>query len=224
MHLRTLLLAAAAPFALAACSQSSAPEQSASTENEAPSAQAEAGAIQSDAISGVYTPDPFHRYITFSYQHQGYSHPYLRWREWTGELNWDADAPENSSVSVTIDVNSVDSGVDAFDGHLASANFFDAENYPEITFVSTKVEKTGANTGKITGDLTIKDVTKPVTLDVVFNKGGFDERGNSYKLGFSGVASVKRSDFGVGAYVPIVGDEVDIVIETEWLMPAPDSE
>jgi len=93
------------------------------------------------------------------------------------------------------------------------------ENHPEITFVSTNVEKTGDTTGKITGDLTIKGVTKPTMLDVVFNQGAFDERNNRYKLGFSGKTTVKRSDYGVDLYAPTVSDEVEIVIETEFLMP-----
>ena len=222
MKLRTVVLASAAVFALAACGQ--APDSSGDASSESANAQQAADAVQSDAISGVYTPDGNHRYITFSYLHQGFSYPWLRWRDWSGELDWNAGAPEESSVNVVIDVASIDSGVDEFDGHLVSDQWFDAAQYPEITFVSTNVEKTGANTGKITGDLTIKDITKPVTLDVVFHKGAYQERGNSYKLGFSGKTTVKRSDFGVGAYVPAVGDDVDIVIETEWVMPAPATE
>lgn len=230
MKFKTVVFAGAAALALAACGQSGSTgaAESASTEAastaETASAQQAADAVQSDAISGVYTPDPAHRYITFSYLHQGFSHPWLRWRNWTGELDWNADAPEKSSVSVTIDVNSIDSGVDEFDGHLVSENWFNAAQYPQITFVSTGVEKTGANTGRITGDLTIKGVTKPVTVDVVFHKGAYQERANNYKLGFSGKTTVKRTDFDVGAYVPMVGDDVDIVIETEWVMAAPAGE
>ena len=89
------------------------------------------------------------------------------------------------------------------------------------SIVSTNVEKTGANTGKINGDLTIKGITKPVTLDVTFRKGAYEERGNVYKLGFSGKTEINRSEWGLGAYVPVVSDEVDIVIETEWTMAAP---
>ncbi len=221
MKLRHYAFAGAAIFALAACGQSA--ETNAAGQpaaNETASAQQDAEAADFEAVSGEYTPDPKHRYITFSYFHQGYSHPWVRWRDWTGTLNWDADAPENSSVSVTIDVASVDSGVDEFDGHLVSENWFNAAAHPEITFVSTDVEKTGANTGKITGDLTIKGITKPVTLDVVFHKGAYEQRGNYYKLGFSGETTLKRSDFDLGAFVPVVSDEVDVVIETEWTMQA----
>lgn len=175
---------------------------------------------QTDAKSGTYTTDDGHRYITFSYSHAGFSNPWLRWRDWTGTLDWNAEDPAASSVNVVINAESIDTGVDVFDGHLKDDRFFDVANHPEITFVSTSVEKTGDNTGEITGDLTIKGTTKPVTLDVVFNKGEYDQRNNRYKLGFSGKTTVKRSDYGVDLFAPVVSDEVDIIIETEFLMPA----
>ncbi|MEM9616483.1 MAG: YceI family protein [Pseudomonadota bacterium] len=175
---------------------------------------------QTDAKSGTYMTDDGHRYITFSYSHAGFSNPWLRWRDWTGTLDWNAEDPAASSVNVVINAESIDTGVDVFDGHLKDDRFFDVANHPEITFVSTSVEKTGDNTGEITGDLTIKGTTKPVTLDVVFNKGEYDQRNNRYKLGFSGKTTVKRSDYGVDLFAPVVSDEVDIIIETEFLMPA----
>ncbi len=175
---------------------------------------------QTDAKSGTYTTDDGHRYITFSYSHAGFSNPWLRWRDWTGTLDWNAEDPAASSVNVVINAESIDTGVDVFDGHLKDDRFFDVANHPEITFVSTSVEKTGDNTGEITGDLTIKGTTKPVTLDVVFNKGEYDQRNSRYKLGFSGKTTVKRSDYGVDLFAPVVSDEVDIIIETEFLMPA----
>jgi polyisoprenoid-binding protein YceI len=175
---------------------------------------------QSDAASGTYKAQETHRYITFSYEHLGYSNPWLRWRDWDATLEWNAEDPEASSISVVIDVNSIDSGVDVFDGHLKSDRFFDAENYPEITFVSTAINQIDETTGSMTGDLTIRDVTKPVTLDVVFNKGDFNARDNEYKLGFSAKTSVNRSDFGIDYAVPVVGDTVNVVIEAEFVMPA----
>ncbi|MEM8771066.1 MAG: YceI family protein [Pseudomonadota bacterium] len=172
------------------------------------------------AVSGVYEVDQTHRYIAFDYLHQGYSRPVLRWRDWDATLNWDAADPTKSSVEVTIDANSIDSGVDVFDGHLRGEQFFDVENHPTITFASTSLEKTGETTGKMTGDLTIKGVTKPVTLDVTLNRAAFEQRGNVYKIGFSAEGVVKRSDFGVDAYTPFVGDEVNLNIQTEFEMPA----
>ncbi len=192
-----------------------------SQSNSASEAGVEAAApIAFEAASGEYKPDERHRYITFSYLHQGYSRPSVRWRTWDAVLDWDAENPEASSVSVTIDATSVDSGVDVFDGHLQGENFFDTANHPEITFESTSLSRTGDTTGTMTGDLTIKGVTKPVTLDVAFNKGAFEERGNAYKLGFSAKTSVNRSEFDMSYLVPAISDQVDIVIEAEFVMPA----
>jgi polyisoprenoid-binding protein YceI len=224
MAFRHLFLAGAAAFALAACGEQKTTQSAAAPTTEAASAQQAAEAVEFNAPSGEYATDPSHRYITFTYVHQGYSEPWLRWRDWTGTLDWNAEDPSASSVSVTINADAIDSGVDVFDGHLKGENFFDTANHPEITFVSTSVEKTGANTGTIAGDLTIKGITKPATLNAVFNKGQFEERGGIYKLGFSATTSVNRSDFGMDYAVPIVSDQVDIVIETEWAMPAPANE
>ncbi len=168
------------------------------------------------APSGLYNTDAGHRYITFTYLHQGFSSPYLRWNDWDGELNWNAENPEASSIAVTIDAASIDSGVDEFDNHLKSADFFEVEKFPSITFESTEVKMTGPNTGVVTGDLTIRDQTKPVAVDVTFNKAAYVDRAEAHKIGFSGKTTLLRSDFGVGRYAPVVGDEVTIIIETEF--------
>jgi len=218
MNKLAISLTLTAALALASCGES-ANGQSASSPDET-SLVREVNIQEFDAISGTYITDPEHRYITFTYSHLGYSTPYLRWRDWTGTLDWDADAPENSSITVTIDVNSIDSGVDRFDDHLRSDDWFDADVHPEITFVSTSVERTGDATGKITGDLTIKGITKPLILDAVFNKAAYEDRAKAFKLGFSATGTVKRSDYGVDAYTPFVPDEVELIIETEFVMPA----
>ena len=212
MNFRQIILPLSGVAALSACSQ---PANGQGSE-----ASAETAAVQDfGAISGTYQSEERHRYITFSYSHFGYSRPHVRWRDWDATLEWNAEDPAASSVSVTIDVHSADSGVDVFDGHLTGDSFFDAENFGEITFVSTAIERTGDTTGLITGDLTIKDVTKAVTLDAKFNNGAFEERNSRYKIGFSATAQVNRSDFGLGAYAPGVSEEVDIVIEAEFIMP-----
>lgn len=172
------------------------------------------------AKSGAYAPDPNHRHILFSYAHQGYSTSYVRWRDWTGTLNWNAEKPEKSSVSITINAAKVDSGVDLFDEHLRGERFFDTANHPTITFASRSLKQTAPNAGVMTGDLTIKGVKKPVTLDVVLNKAAFEQRGNLYKLGISATGKVKRSDWGLDAAIPFVGDEVSIIIEAEFQQPA----
>lgn len=172
------------------------------------------------APSGTYDVDKGHAYIVFTYVHQGYSKPLLRWRDWASSLTWDNENPENSSVSVDIKTAKIDTGVDIFDEHLRAGNWFDAENHPDISFKSTSVTKSSDTAGTLTGDLTIKGVTKPVTLDVVFNKAGFSQRSNAHKLGFSATGSLKRSDWGLGNYAPSVGDNVDLTIEAEYEMKA----
>lgn len=169
----------------------------------------------SGAPAGEYSLDKGHGYITFSYLHQGFSKPYLRFNDWDSTLNWNPENPENSSVNVTIQTGSIDSMVAKFDTHLKSADMFDVEAYPTATFTSTSINRTGGNTGTITGDLTMKDVTKPITLDVVFNKAG-ETRGGGHKVGFSGTAQLKRSEWNLGYAVPHVGDDVDLVIEVEY--------
>lgn len=171
------------------------------------------------AVSGEYKTDYKHRYITFSYDHFGLSQPLLRWRDWDAVLDWNAENPVASSVSVTIDAASADSGVDEFDEHLRGAQFFDVENHPTITFVSTSLEKTGEDTGTITGDLTIKGHTKSITLNVQMNTAFYDERRKQHKIGFSATGLVKRSDFDVDLFAPNVSDEVALKIEAEFIKP-----
>lgn len=232
---RLFLLAAVSTIALAACGKPTEavapvePAASAEAAEAAPAPSPEAGAAAtapaeapfdvSMTIPGVYKSDAGHAYITFSYDHQGYSRPWLRWRSWTGDLNWNPSEPGQSTITAVIDVASVDSGVDKFDEHLKSADFFDAAAHPQITFKSTGVTIDGPATAKVTGDLTIKGVTKPVTLDVKINRAADDDFAKGYKLGFSGKTAVKRSDFGVDKYAPFVGDDVEIVVEAEFVMP-----
>ncbi len=171
------------------------------------------------AESGEYTSDPTHAYITFSYLHQGYSRPFLRWGDWDATLDWNADNPQESEVAVEIDAASIDSGVAKFDDHLKSADFFEVEKFPTITFKSGEIEKTGENTGVMEGVLTVKGEEKPVTLDVTFNRADFDERRKAHKIGFSARGKVSRTELGVGKYAPFVGDEVDLIIEVEFVKP-----
>ena len=121
-----------------------------------------------------------------------------------------------------IKTESIDTGVDKFDDHMKSDGWMDVAKYPEATFVSTSLAKTSDRTGLMTGDLTIMGVTKPVTLDVTFNKAGEGRAPGTYKLGFSATADLLRSDWGLGKYAPAVGDEVAVIIEAEYVMKAPE--
>ncbi len=217
-----ILMAAGALTLLAACSKEQALAPEASVAQLAPVAEVapvEAKFDASAAPAGDYKTDPRHAYVTFSYDHMGYSHPSVRWGDWSADLSWDPAAPERSSVTATIKVASVDTGVPQLDDHMKSADMFDAESYPTITFKSTGLTLTGGSSATMTGDLTIKGVTKPVTLDVTINRAANDDFAKAYKLGFSARGVLKRSDFGVDLYVPMVGDDVTFALETEFIMP-----
>ncbi len=165
--------------------------------------------------AGQYAVEKDHAYITFTYDHQGYSHPYLRFRSFDGTLDLDPADLSKSRVNVTIDISSIDSGVDVFDGHLRGDGFFDVENHPTATFSSTSFDA-NAKGGTMTGDLTMRGITKPVTLDVTFNKAGENFRSKVPQVGFSARGKIMRSDWDLGKYAPAVGDAVTLIIEAEF--------
>lgn len=171
-------------------------------------------AIAQEAPAGIYVEDDAHAYINMTYVHQGFSSPYIRFNDFAVEVDYDPENVENSTVMVTIQADSIDTGVEDFDAHLNSADFFETETYPEITFVSTSLTKETETTGTMTGNVTIKNNTKPVTLDVTLNKIGETQDGTP-KMGLSARGTVLRSDFGVDMAVPYVSDEVDLIIEVE---------
>lgn len=163
----------------------------------------------------AYQIDPTHTATVFSWNHFGFSTPSANFSDIQGTINVDNAKPANSSVNVTIPLSSLNTNVKALDEHLKTADFFDAAKYPNITFKSTKVQALGKNKYKITGNLTVKDVTKPVVLDAVLNKQGVHPMTKAEAIGFNATTSFNRSAFGVGAYVPNVGDKITVNITTE---------
>lgn len=174
------------------------------------------GADLSALPAGTYESEQGHAYVAFTYWHLGYTKPILRWRETSATIVFDNENPENSTLEVSIPVASIDSGVDKFDEHLVAADFFDAETYPTITFKSTNIKRALLGSGSVTGDMTIKGITKPVTFTGKVNKVGKNFRSGLDMFGVSATANVKRSDFGVDKYAPNVGDDVEIMIEVEF--------
>ena len=162
-----------------------------------------------------YTIDPTHTATVFTWNHYGFSTPSANFSDIQGTISVDNAKPVNSAVNVTIPLSSLNTNVKALDDHLKNADFFDAEKYPNITFKSTKVQALGQNKYKITGDLTVKNVTKPVVLDAVLNKQGVHPMTKAESIGFNATTSFDRSAFGVGAYVPNVGDKITVNITTE---------
>lgn len=167
-----------------------------------------------------YTIDPTHTATVFTWNHFGFSTPSANFSDIQGTISVDNAKPANSSVNVTIPLSSLNTNVKALDEHLKNADFFNAEKYPNITFKSTKVQAVGKNKYKITGNLTVKDVTKPVVLDAVLNKQGVHPMTKAESIGFNATTSFDRSAFGVGAYVPNVGDKITVNITTEASVPA----
>lgn len=168
----------------------------------------------------AYTIDPGHTATVFSWSHFGFSTPSANFSDIQGTITVDNEKPANSSVNVTIPVSSINTNVKALDEHIQKAEFFDVEEYPNITFKSTKVQALGKNKYKITGDLTIKGVTKPVVLDAVLNKQAVHPMTKLQTIGFNATTSFNRSAFNVGAYVPNVGDKITVNITTEASVPA----
>ncbi|WP_035484873.1 YceI family protein [Geminicoccus roseus] len=162
-----------------------------------------------------WTIDESHTAITFTVDHFGYSTVHGFFREFDGELTLDPEAPQASEVAFTIQADSIDTLHDKRDDHLKSADFLDVGQYPTITFQSTNVETVGDDAAKVTGDLTIKGVTKPVVLDVRLNKLEPSPMTQAPTAGFTATTVIKRSDFGVSTYVPAVGDELTVRIDTE---------
>jgi len=171
----------------------------------------------SGAVPGVYKSEATHAYITFQYLHQGYARPTLRWNDFEATVNLDPSSPNDSTLNVTIDAASIDSGVEKFDQHLVSADFFDVANHPSITFSSTSLNQLRTGYGKLAGELTMKGITKPITLDVTLNKVGENFRSKKPMLGISATTKLKRSEWDLGQYTPVVGDDVDISIEVEFV-------
>lgn len=163
--------------------------------------------------SGNYTMDKTHGYVTFSYLHKGLSNPQLRFNDVDATLVLDADHPENSQINVTIKAANIDSGVAKFDTHLNSVDFFNSAANPLITFKTTGFMRASATTGTMTGDLTMMGVSKPIAFDVTLI--GTAE-GDNPAIGVEGRGSLLRSDFGLGKFVPYVGDNVSIVISAEF--------
>ena len=183
------------------------------------SASVAAGISAAAAAPVTYQMDPNHTNVTASWSHFGFSNPVAHFGQVDGAIVYDADNVGQSSVSVTIPLAGLNAYVEKFNQHLRSADFFDADKFPTITFKSTRVEAAGGNKLRVFGDLTVRGVTKPVVLDTTLNKIGEQPMEKRAAAGFDATTTIKRSDFGVGMYAPNVSDEVIIRITTEAVVP-----
>lgn len=210
---------AAAALVLAGCNQQA----------ETPPA-AEAPAVEVNAPSGAYTLDPNHSTVSVSAQHFGLAQYTLRFNKLTGTLNFNAENPAQSTIEATVDVTSLDTpytGERDFDAELQNSSWLDSASFPTATFRSTAVEQTGANTARVTGNLTLHGVTRPLTLDVTYS-GSHSPHPLGMQvssIGFSARGTIERSQFGVRELLASAGandgvsDRVELVIEAEFTRP-----
>ncbi len=186
-------------------------------------AMAQVGELSKDPYAqpnGIYKIDPKHTSVTWKVWHMGASHYTARFSKVDGELDYNQKDPTKSKVKVTIPASSVDTGMKDFDEEIAGKQFFGGDKNPDITFESVSIVKTGADKGKIEGRLTLNGITRPVFLDVKFNGGLMNKMLGAHDMGFSATTVIKRSDFNVNYGIPMVSDEVEIAIETEFLQKA----
>jgi polyisoprenoid-binding protein YceI len=170
------------------------------------------------AQTSTWKTDPNHSEVDFTIKHMALSNVHGRFGTVDATLTWDDADPTKSTVNATIDVTGVDTGVPNRDKDLQSARFFDVANHPKATFASTSVEKSGSGY-KVNGNLTIKGVSKPVTLDVDAPAGPANGMGHKMHLGFSATTTVNREDFGVGAGMAtaMLGDDVKLTIDLDFV-------
>jgi len=166
------------------------------TANAASAPVFDAGTTAVEDISGDYTLDVTHTRIGFSARHAMVTTVRGQFRDFEGAAHIDTANPAASNARVTIRTAGIDTGQEDRDAHLRSADFFDAETYPEITFVTSGVSRTDAVTWEVTGDLTIKDVTKPVTIEFESTGSAKDPFGN-LRVGFEGSTTINRKDWGL---------------------------
>jgi polyisoprenoid-binding protein YceI len=169
--------------------------------------------------------DPVHSSIHFSIRHLVISKIHGKFTKWGGVIQFDDQQPAASKVDIQIDVKSIDTNDPKRDAHLMSPDFFDAEQHPQITFSSTKVEQAGPNEYRVTGDLTLRGVAKPVTLEVEHGGEVKDMWGN-HRGGFSIEGHIDRRDFGMSfagtteSGAAILGDKIDMAIDVEAIKAA----
>jgi polyisoprenoid-binding protein YceI len=167
------------------------------------------------APNGTYRLAATHTQVLFAISHLGLNEYYGRFDKVSGTLSFDANQPERSAVSITIGMDGIDTPSRSLNDDLQSSDVFDADKFPTATFKSVSVTRTGPDRGTIAGVLTIKGISKPVTLDATFSGGEQDPLNGDYALGFHATTIVKRSDFGLTGMVwePLVGGDVKLIIE-----------
>ena len=183
-------------------------------------AHANLGKLETDfnkQPAGDYMLDKAHASVTWRVSHLGLSLYTARFDKMDGKMKFTPATAAASNVEFTIDATSINTGLAPFNKKLQGVEFFDAEKNANITFKSTKIEAAGGNKYKMSGDMTLRGVTKPLTWDVTFNGGLYNGYMQAHAVGFSAKGVVKRSDWGMKEYIGVVGDNVEVLIEVEFL-------
>lgn len=162
-----------------------------------------------------YALESPHTQVMFSISHMGLSNSYGKFTGYSGTLVIDRDAPEKSTVDVTIKTDSLDLNDKTWNEHVQAKDLLNVAVFPTMTFKSTLVTRTGDKTADMTGDLTLLGITKPVTLQVTFNDAKYIDMTKENRIGFSAKGTLKRSEFGMSHGIPFVGDDVALIIEVE---------
>ncbi|HBZ15655.1 MAG TPA: polyisoprenoid-binding protein [Pantoea sp.] len=169
----------------------------------------------SQAAAVQYALDPAHTSVIVTWTHFGFSHPTADIPNSKGSIVFDKDQPQQSRVDVTLPITQIDTHVPALTKEFLDAEYFDTAKYPSAVFHSTKVEAKGDNKFDVEGNLTLKGITKPITLHATLNQQGMHPMVKKEAIGFDATGVIKRSDFKLDKYVPAVGDDVTLTISTE---------
>lgn len=181
-----------------------------------PAPKVEAKPVAAKVQTGSYAVDPDHTQITFAVSHIGLSAYRGRLENASGTLKLDPANLAATSFDVTVPTDSINTPSAKLNDELKSADWLDAKTFPQITFKSKSVAVTGPKTAKVTGDLTLHGVTRPVTLNAVLYGSGENPLNKKYTVGFELDGQIKRSDFGVKTYLPMIGDAVDLTISAAF--------
>jgi polyisoprenoid-binding protein YceI len=169
----------------------------------------------SQSTAADYKIDPSHTHVLFLVDHLGFSKMIGLFTDVSGTIGFDAGNPVDSKLSVKIKTGSLQTQFAPRDADLKGADWFNVNEFPEMSFVGKSFVKNSEKAGTITGDLTMLGITKPVTLEVSFNKAGIRAADKADTVGFSAHGELKRTDFGLKTFVPYIGDKIDLMIETE---------
>ncbi len=172
--------------------------------------------LPASAADYVIDTAKHHAFIQFRIQHLGYSWLYGRFNDFEGSFSYDEESPQDARVAVTIDTASVDTNHAERDKHLRSPDFFDVEAFPEASFVSTGYQPLGKDKGKLTGKLTLRGETKPITIDVTQVGAGKDPWGG-YRRGFHGTTTITMADFGIPYNLGPAAQEVELTLSIEGI-------